>query len=456
MPTPQPLKQLQLALISAFPDKPKLDQLLYFGLGRNLNQITQESNLQTVVFQLIQTAESQGWLIELVRAACKENSGNVELAAIASELLPETSQSKLKILILANASKEEYAQRIEAVIKKVIKQNSFEIRARTIKSPEDIPKFVAEERPFIVHFYSHNTKDGDLVLNNNLGNDSFVKQSVLVSFFRAHNDVVKCILLSVPYSFHLAKAISRDIDYVIGMEGVIDEENATTTFAQEFYRELDSNNHNNSDVIPTTIPTAFNKSIAALGFIKIGTMPDLWRNKGSLQVGDLRSDRNVDYTRLRDLLKAGNWKDADYETYLVMLKVVGREEDDWIRPEEFLNFPCTDLRTIDSLWVKYSNGRFGFSVQKKIYLDVGVADDKFYEESWEKLSDRVGWKVKESWIPYNEVTFDTKATVGHLPHLSVMMGVIAVISLGRGMRVGRDVVGIMVAVLFSRIETCEL
>lgn len=36
---------------------------------------------------------------------------------------------------------------------------------------------------------------------------------------------------------------------------------------------------------------------------------------------DLSSDRNVDYTRLRDLLAAGNWKEADYETYLVMLKV---------------------------------------------------------------------------------------------------------------------------------------
>jgi hypothetical protein len=93
MPTPQQYKKLRDALISAFPLKSSLEQLLFFELGRNLNQITQDSNLQTVVFQLIQTAESQGWLIELVKAARKENPGNSELKAIALELLPKESSS---------------------------------------------------------------------------------------------------------------------------------------------------------------------------------------------------------------------------------------------------------------------------------------------------------------------------------------------------------------------------
>ncbi|MBR8840005.1 MAG: GUN4 domain-containing protein [Stigonema ocellatum SAG 48.90 = DSM 106950] len=131
---------------------------------------------------------------------------------------------------------------------------------------------------------------------------------------------------------------------------------------------------------------------------------------------DLSSDRAIDYIRLRDLLRAGNWKDADYETYLVMLKVVGRLDGDWIRDEELLNFPCTDLHTIDSLWVKYSNGRFGFSVQKKIYLCVGgVPDGRYYKEAWEKFGDRVGWRVKENWIYYEDVIFNTTAPYGHLP-----------------------------------------
>ncbi|MCC5640434.1 GUN4 domain-containing protein [Nostoc sp. CHAB 5844] len=124
----------------------------------------------------------------------------------------------------------------------------------------------------------------------------------------------------------------------------------------------------------------------------------------------------VTYTRLQDLLKAGHWKEADYETYLVMLKVGGRKEGDGIRYEEIRNLSCTDLLTIDNLWVTHSNGRFGFSVQKKIYLEVGgKRNGKFDEEAWEKFSDRVGWRVKERWIANDEVTFDTIAPMGHLP-----------------------------------------
>ncbi|KYC41938.1 hypothetical protein WA1_18140 [Scytonema hofmannii PCC 7110] len=132
---------------------------------------------------------------------------------------------------------------------------------------------------------------------------------------------------------------------------------------------------------------------------------------------DLKSEKGVDYTKLQNLLMAGKWKEADQETYLVMLQAVGRQEGDWIREEELLNFPCTDLRTIDQLWVKYSNGRFGFSVQKRIYLDIGgILNGRYYDErSWNKYCNLVGWKVKGKWIAESEVIYNTSAPDGHLP-----------------------------------------
>ncbi|KYC42143.1 signal transduction protein [Scytonema hofmannii PCC 7110] len=83
----QQRKRLRDALISAFPNYSSLEQLLDLDLDKKLNQITQDSNLQTVIYQLIQIAQAQGWLVDLVQAARKENSGNSELAAIAQELL---------------------------------------------------------------------------------------------------------------------------------------------------------------------------------------------------------------------------------------------------------------------------------------------------------------------------------------------------------------------------------
>ncbi|KOP25993.1 transcriptional regulator [Hapalosiphon sp. MRB220] len=134
------------------------------------------------------------------------------------------------------------------------------------------------------------------------------------------------------------------------------------------------------------------------------------------QIDDLASEKGIDYTRLRDLLAVKNWKEADKETYRVMIQAVGKEEGDYFDKDELLNFPCTDLRTIDRLWVKYSDGHFGFSVQKEIYLSVGgKADGNYYKEAWEKFGDRLGWRVNSSWIDYSQLTFDTSAPKGHLP-----------------------------------------
>lgn len=166
--------------------------------------------------------------------------------------------------------------------------------------------------------------------------------------------------------------------------------------------------------------------------------------KIEIPADDLSSEKGVDYTKLRDLLKARKLEEADYETYLVMLRVVGRKEGDWIRAKELLNFPCTDLRTIDQLWAKYSNGRFGFSVQKKIYLECGgKPDGKYYEEAWERFGDRVGWKVNSSWISYDDVKYDTSGPTGHLPFRV------------RGVR-GSLMVRVGGGGLFSRIKTCIL
>jgi serine/threonine protein kinase len=79
----------------------------------------------------------------------------------------------------------------------------------------------------------------------------------------------------------------------------------------------------------------------------------------------------MDYINLRNLLAAKKWQEADEETQRVMLKVAGREEKGWLNIKDIEKFPCEDLRTIDQLWVEYSNGSFGFSVQKRIYRSVG-------------------------------------------------------------------------------------
>lgn len=119
------------------------------------------------------------------------------------------------------------------------------------------------------------------------------------------------------------------------------------------------------------------------------------------------------YQKLRDLLAARKWQEADEETANVMLKVAGQEER-WLDTDSVKKIPCEDLSTIDQLWVSSSNGRFGFSVQKRIWESVTGNYDYDYDITC-KFGERVGWYVNKEWLNYSDLTFSPNAPEGHLP-----------------------------------------
>ncbi|WP_341735223.1 serine/threonine-protein kinase [Microcoleus sp. CAWBG640] len=156
----------------------------------------------------------------------------------------------------------------------------------------------------------------------------------------------------------------------------------------------------------------------------------------------------MDYINLRNLLAVKKWKEANEETARVMLKVAGREEEGWLDTKSIDKFPCEDLRTIDQLWVKYSDGRFGFSVQKRIYQSLG-GTRKYDGKVWEAFGDKVGWKKNNSWLYYNDLTFSEKAPEAHLP------GAVGFRQDNGGFWVGGCALWVGVE-LFSRVETCKV
>ncbi|MDB9336337.1 serine/threonine-protein kinase, partial [Nodularia spumigena] len=159
--------------------------------------------------------------------------------------------------------------------------------------------------------------------------------------------------------------------------------------------------------------------------------------------GGLRSSVGMDYSHLRYLLAAGRWKEADEETRRIMLAVAKRENEGWLDSKTTDKFPCEDLRTIDQLWVKYSNGRLGFSVQKRIYQSLG-GTKKCDSKIWEAFGERVGWRKEKSWLNWGDIIFDITAPEAHLP-----LGVVGSWSIG-------NVGGGWVGHILSRVETCKL
>jgi hypothetical protein len=164
------------------------------------------------------------------------------------------------------------------------------------------------------------------------------------------------------------------------------------------------------------------------------------------------------YIQLEALLKAGKWKEADQETARQMCQVMGRQTEGWLRVEDIEQFPCADLRAIDQLWVEHSNGKFGFSVQKKIWQQCG--SPTAYNKKWENFGEAVGWRsrglmgIGAEWKSNSELTFDTSAPEGHFP--------VTTIHHQLANRLGRYydcLVEIRVevrVVLFSRAKMCKL
>jgi serine/threonine protein kinase len=132
---------------------------------------------------------------------------------------------------------------------------------------------------------------------------------------------------------------------------------------------------------------------------------------------ELASDVGIDYNPLKDLLAAGKWQEADGETNQLILKITGKEDSRAIDQSAMKNFPCRDLHTIDKLWVKYSKGRFGFSVQKRIYQSLGGRRE-YNKKAWEAIGDKVGWRANNIWLFQENLTYSLAAPQGHLPSLA--------------------------------------
>ncbi|MCU0549088.1 MAG: GUN4 domain-containing protein [Leptolyngbya sp. Prado105] len=152
---------------------------------------------------------------------------------------------------------------------------------------------------------------------------------------------------------------------------------------------------------------------------------------------DLQSEKEMDYVPLRDMLKAEKWQEADAETRRVMFILIYPHWESLAPSAEpcfynnaFCISPCTDLKTIDRLWVNHSNGRFGFSVQKEIFTEMGFGpgyqDKKFLRkyDPFRKLGNRLGWHIRGDVINYpgrdrglRDWSLISPLPRGHLPRL---------------------------------------
>jgi hypothetical protein len=138
----------------------------------------------------------------------------------------------------------------------------------------------------------------------------------------------------------------------------------------------------------------------------------------------LKSEKNIDYQPLQQLLAQQDFLGADVLTLQKLCEIAGEAaiKRKWLYFTEAGNLPKTDLSTLDQLWLIYSEGKFGFSVQRQIWLSLG----QDFAQLWYKI----GWKSGNNWTRYpKEFTWDLTAPKGHLPLSNQLRGVRVIASI---------------------------
>ncbi len=124
------------------------------------------------------------------------------------------------------------------------------------------------------------------------------------------------------------------------------------------------------------------------------------------------------YQPLQRLLKTGKLQAADEETVRVILQEAGTLAREDLTPDAIRQFPCSVLRVIDRLWTTYTGGRFGFSVQLKLYQSVGGTLESALAQDTavlNRLGEQVGWRRHNQWKTVDEAQHNLEDPIGCYP-----------------------------------------
>lgn len=133
----------------------------------------------------------------------------------------------------------------------------------------------------------------------------------------------------------------------------------------------------------------------------------------------------MDFSPLRNMLAENRVREAEDETRAKLIEMAGENarKRKWVYFTEVRSIPSADMRTVDLLWRHFSNGRFGYSVQR--YLFVTSCNHQ-----WTPFFRKIDWVYGENdtyrkWFPdeKSEFTYEVESAAdGHLPLTNALRG----------------------------------
>lgn len=240
---------------------------------------------------------------------------------------------KLKLLLLAANSVDtidsrasDEIQAIDRAIQAAPLRDKFAIRKEVALRVSDIGPLLLKHNPDILHISGHGRETEGLVLENDLRQVAKVQCAQLKEVLLTAGSNLQLVFFGFCHSADCAKAISKRIDFVLGIEGEISVE-SSLAFAPAFYAALASGNSIQQAV-------AYGKSILGLEGLPAADSVVLQVHDGADDAKSLvRSGRRADELKSileRVVRRAGN--EMDWSNLRQAMDdgvlVLGQQEDE--------------------------------------------------------------------------------------------------------------------------------
>ena len=213
--------------------------------------------------------------------------------------------------------------------------------------------------------------------------------------------------------------------YIYYVKGKLEKSLNNSKIALAKYNLLKSQLTSNLDLFKLDLNILYNDNVNIIA--------NLYR-----QINDLDGSNTEYYESLKAhlldeldyLMKENRWKDADSKNWQFILVSAKKEKEGYLEVNDVKNFKCDALKAVDKLWVDNSKGKFGYSVQTRVYLEIGNSLELDYNPQKElpgynEFAEMVGWKKGiengKDWINYDSYPLwetkdiNTYNLVGTLP-----------------------------------------
>jgi serine/threonine protein kinase len=137
-------------------------------------------------------------------------------------------------------------------------------------------------------------------------------------------------------------------------------------------------------------------------------------------------------SELKEALTFGQWQEGDRLTNKIILELAPKDKIAKLTAADISQISCEVWIAIDQAWMQASNNRFGWTVQKQIWQEIGgkliYNEDTYWQfaDTYERFANYIGWRKPrwlnlglspKIWRKYENLIFAIHAPCGHLPSL---------------------------------------